>query len=180
LKIIETKIKNLHILESELFADDRGSFSRMYCHNILKEIVSKPIAQINLSFTTKKGTVRGLHMQTEPHQETKIIKCLSGSVFDVAVDMREGSETFLQWNSVTLTSNDNRAYLIPEGFAHGFQALEDNTQLLYLHTNYYSKNDEFGFLFNDPIIGINWPLKPKGLSERDKAHSMISKDFKGF
>lgn len=180
MKIIETKIKNLHILESELFADDRGSFSRMYCHNILKEIVPKPIAQINLSFTAQKGTIRGLHMQTEPYQETKIIKCLSGSVFDVAVDMREGSETFLQWNSVTLASNDNRAYLIPEGFAHGFQALEDNTQLLYLHTNYYSKNDEFGFLFNDPAIGINWPLKPKGLSGRDKAHSMISKDFKGF
>ena len=93
--------------------------------------------------------------------------------------MRKGSKTFLEWNSVTLTSNNNQAYLIPEGFAHGFQALEDNTQLLYMHTNYYSKKDEFGFLFNDPAIGINWPLRPQGLSERDKTHSMI-KNFKGF
>ena len=180
MKIIETKIENLYILESELFADDRGRFSRLYCHNILKEIVPKSIAQINLSFTAKKGTVRGLHMQTKPYQETKIIQCLSGSVHDVAVDMRKGSKTFLHSNSVTLTSIDNRAYLIPEGFAHGFQALEDNTQLLYLHTNYYSRNDEFGFLFNDSAIGINWPLKPTGISERDKAHSRLNKDFKGF
>ena len=179
MKIIKTKIKNLYILESELFVDDRGSFSRLYCNNILKEIVPKTISQINLSVTERKGTVRGLHMQTEPYQETKIIKCLSGSVFDVAVDMRKGSKTFLQWNSVKLDSNDNRAYLIPEGFAHGFQVLENNSQLLYLHTNNYSKEDEFGFLYNDPAIGINWPLKPEGLSERDKSHSII-KNFIGF
>jgi len=180
MRLIETYIDDLLILKSDQFVDDRGSFSRVYCQEELLKLTDQKIAQINISNTSKKGTLRGLHIQKKPFHEIKIIQCIKGSVYDVALDMRKESKTFLKSNGIKLSSKDNLAYFIPAGFAHGFQALEDDCSLLYFHTNFYSKNHESGFLYNDSAFDINWPLNPINLSNRDQSFNPITNNFKGY
>lgn len=159
--------------------DNRGSFSRLFCKEELSAVFDGNIAQINHSITNKKGSVRGLHFQYSPNTEIKIVKCIKGSVFDVIVDIREGSDTFLQWFGIILSKDNMSEILIPRGFAHGFQTLEDNSELLYLHSEVYTPGNEGALNVNDPLLGINWPLPFADISERDCSHSMIQSDFKG-
>lgn len=139
----------------------------------------KPIVQINHTLTIRKGTVRGMHFQYPPHAEAKIVSCLSGKIFDVVLDIRRKSETFLHWHGEELSGENRQSLYIPEGFAHGFQALSDNCELLYLHTAPYTKNAEGAFNTIDPRLAIRWPLPITEMSERDKNHPFIDVDFLG-
>ncbi|MFX1590950.1 MAG: dTDP-4-dehydrorhamnose 3,5-epimerase family protein [Promethearchaeota archaeon] len=139
----------------------------------------KEIVQINNSVTKLKGSVRGMHFQYPPKAEIKIIKCIKGKVFDVAVDIRKNSTTFLEWHGEVLTEDNFIMLYIPQGFAHGFQTLEDNTELLYLHTEFYSPEFEGGLLYNDPILNITWPLDVADISQRDMKHPLLTDEFKG-
>jgi dTDP-4-dehydrorhamnose 3,5-epimerase len=180
MKIIEAKIADLKIIKSESLQDNRGFFSRFFCAKELQLILNEQkIVQINSSITNNVGTIRGMHYQNNPCSETKIIRCLKGRVYDVAVDLRKDSTTFLKWQGIELTPESNLAYVIPEGFAHGFQVLEEGSQLLYLHTAFYSPEHEDGFRFDDPKINISWPLNPTDLSEKDKSYAYIKEQFKG-
>lgn len=177
---METKLQGLYFICPKPKIDDRGYFERLFCIDEFKELgLNKHIININHSFTKKIGTVRGLHFQHPPFQEIKIIICLKGSVYDVAVDIRANSPTFLQWHGETLQESSRNMMLIPEGFAHGFQTLEDNVELLYLHTNFYSKQYESGLNYKDPALNISWSLSVTDVSERDKNYDFLSIDFKG-
>ena len=177
---LPTSLVNLSVIHRRPFEDDRGSFARLFCAEEFREIsLSKPIVQINHSFTRRKGAVRGLHFQYAPHAETKIVTCLKGSIFDVAVDLRPDSPTFLRWHGEALSGGNRRSLVIPEGFAHGFQTLEEDCELLYFHTDYYVPAAEGGLNVADPRVGIDWPLPIADLSERDRTHPCISADFAG-
>lgn len=179
LKILPTPLSGLYIIEPNSFIDERGSFSRVYCEDELAELVGVEIKQINHSITKQKGSVRGLHFQYEPDAELKMVKCIRGSVFDVVVDIRKKSPTFLQHFSLELSEENQKMILIPKGFAHGFQTLEDDTQLLYLHSSVYSPQNEGALHVNDPHLGIKWPMKMKNLSQRDTKHTFIDESFEG-
>ena len=125
------------------------------------------------------GAVRGLHFQHPPHAEMKLVRCLKGKVWDVAVDLRAGSSTFMQWHAEEMSPKNSRMLVIPEGCAHGFQVLEKNSELLYLHTSFYAPGFEGGVLFSDPRLNISWPLPVTDLSERDRHHPLIAPDFMG-
>lgn len=180
MNFIETKLKGSFVITTEPIGDNRGSFSRLFCEKEFEEIgLKKKIVQINNSFNKQKGAVRGLHYQKPPFSEIKIIKCIKGSVMDFIVDIRKNSNTLLQWTSVELSSNNNKMIYIPEGFAHGFQTLEDNTELLYFHTEFYNKESEGALNIFDNKIGINLPIEVSEISEKDKMHELISDKFKG-
>jgi len=178
LSFIPTKIQGSYLLRRKLNIDERGTFSRIYCNKELNRInIEKPISQINFSETALKGTVRGMHFQLKPYQETKIVTCLKGSVFDVVVDLRYTSPTFLKWHSEILSSENKNSLVIPEGCAHGFQTLEQNCKLLYLHTEMYSPESERTIHIMDSILGINWPIKVSNLSNKDSRGAFINESF---
>lgn len=180
MNLVETSIPGAWTIESTAFQDNRGAFSRLFCSRELQAIVSqRTIVQINHSITHCVGAIRGLHFQNPPHVEMKIVRCLRGRVFDVAVDLRHGSPTFLKWAAVELTPENGLAFVIPEGCAHGFQVLEEDSELLYLHSAFYTPDREGAVRFDDPRIGINWPLAPTDLSARDLSHQYLKEDFKG-
>jgi dTDP-4-dehydrorhamnose 3,5-epimerase len=171
----ETPLKDVYIIENEPHHDNRGYFERLYCKNELLAIgLFKEIVQVNHSFSKKRGTLRGLHFQVPPSTETRIIKCIKGSVFDVALDLRKKSPTFLEWYGIELNAENNRMLFIPEGFAHGFQTLKSNTELLYFHTGYYNQSKEGAVNYSDPLFKIQIPLKVTEISERDKNHLYIT------
>lgn len=177
---LPTPLADLSVICRKTITDSRGSFGRLFCVEEFKEIgLSKPIVQINRSITRRKGVVRGLHFQYPPHAETKIVSCLKGKVFDVAVDLRSGSPTFLCWHGEVLSAGNQKAFYVPEGFAHGFQTLEEDSELLYFHTNYYVPTAEGALNVVDTKLGINWPLAISELSERDSTHPFIESDFSG-
>ncbi len=180
IKIEEKSIGGVFEIESQRFSDQRGSFLRIYCHETLKDILSdRNISQINHSVTREVGTVRGMHFQYPPFAEMKIIQCVRGRVFDVAVDLRQGSDTFLQWTATVLSPENSNALVIPEGFAHGFQTLENDSELIYLHTRPYVSTSEGAIIYNDPRVSINWPLTPVNISPRDQTHQMLAAEFRG-
>ena len=161
--------------------DSRGLFERLYCQDFLDNYLhSNSIIQINHSVTSEKGAVRGLHMQLGDSAEYKIVSCISGKVFDVAVDLRRNSKTFLKSCSVTLSPQKYNSFLIPPGVAHGFQCLDDDSELLYFHTANYSPKDEFGVNYQDPKLHIDWPLLPNNISDRDLSFKNLTDDFSGF
>ena len=177
---IQTPLSGLKLLQRKTTEDHRGFFSRFYCFDELSTAgIMKPIVQINHSCTTKKGTVRGLHFQYSPYAENKIISCVKGEVFDVAVDVRSSSPTFLQWYGVILSSKNKQSLIVPEGFAHGFQALSDDCELIYLSTAPYSGASEDAINAKDKKLSIIWPLPISDLSEKDAKQPFISSEFKG-
>lgn len=179
-KFIATPIEGLTIVERQIARDHRGLFSRFFCAEELAAIgFQLPIAQINHTLTARKGAVRGLHFQHPPHAEDKFVSCLRGEIFDVAVDLRRGSPTFLQWHGEILSAGNARSLLIPKGFAHGFQALTDDCELLYLHSKVYSAAAEGALNFGDQAIGIAWPLPFTDISARDAEHPHLTHDFTG-
>lgn len=160
--------------------DARGFLSRLYCADEFAAAgLAKPLSQINVTLTRKKGTVRGMHFQRPPHAEAKIVSCLRGEVFDVAIDVRHRSSTFLRWHAEILSSANERALLIPEGFAHGFQALTDDCELLYLHTAAFEPSAEGALNAVDPRLGIAWALDITEMSDRDRRHPMVPVEFEG-
>lgn len=180
MKLTESPIAGVWIVESDAFQDNRGAFSRLFCADEEQAILGeRRIVQINHSLTRAIGAVRGLHYQKPPQAEMKIVRCLRGRVLDVAVDLRRGSPTFLQWTATELTPNNRLAFIIPEGCAHGFQVLEENSELLYFHTAFYTPAAEGAVRFDDPAIGIDWPLPPTDLSARDMNHPILDKGFEG-
>lgn len=176
----ETKIQGLYIAELEPLSDERGFFARAYCNKELERInIEKPIKQINHSLTSIVGAIRGMHYQNSPYAEIKMVRCIAGEVFDVAIDLRKDSDTFLQWHGEYLNSENFKMMVIPEGFAHGFQVIKSNSELLYFHTESYVQKVESGVLFNDKKIGIEWPLQVTDISGRDLKHNLITKEFTG-
>jgi len=177
---LSTGFDGLKIIHRLPVIDDRGSFTRLFCAEEFQAVgMKKPIVQINRSENRDKGMVRGLHFQYPPDSETKIVSCLKGAVFDVLVDLRAGSKTFLHWCADVLLADDQNAFYIPEGFAHGFQTLEDDCILLYFHTAFYTSAAEGAFNVKDPRLNISWPLPITKMSDRDKVHPFISEDFSG-
>jgi len=180
MKIRDTEIHGAHVVETEPFQDNRGAFARLYCARELAPVVGdRQVVQINHSLTRAAGAVRGLHYQRSPHAEMKIVRCLKGRVFDVAVDLRRGSPTFLRWIACELSPQNRQALVVPEGCAHGFQVLEPDSELLYLHTAYYTREAEGAVRYDDPRVGVAWPLAPTDLSERDRSHPLLTPDFNG-
>ena len=147
--------------------------------NCEKPCVLKPIVQINRSLTLRRGAVRGMHFQYPPHAETKIVSCLKGEIFDVAIDVRANSPTFLQWHGAILSAENCQSLLIPEGFAHGFQTLTDDCELLYLHTAPHTPQSEGALNAQDSRVGIAWPEPITEMSDRDQSHPQVSADFQG-
>ncbi|MBT9584582.1 dTDP-4-dehydrorhamnose 3,5-epimerase family protein [bacterium] len=180
MKVHITPLVGVVSVESTPLRDSRGSFFRAFCDLELQEhLTAQPIRQINVSRTEQVGAVRGLHFQYPPAAEIKLVRCLRGRVWDVAVDLRSGSPTFLGWHAEELTPESNRMLLIPAGCAHGFQVLEAGSELLYLHTERYQPELEGGLRFDDPALGIGWPLPPCDLSVRDQGHPWIGPEFAG-
>ncbi len=179
-EFIRTPLEGLTVVERRLIEDHRGFLARFYCAGEFAEAgVRKPIAQINHTLTRQRGTVRGMHFQRPPHAEMKIVSCLRGSICDVVVDVRRGSPTFLQWHGEVLSAENRRALVVPEGMAHGFQALSDDCEILYLVTAAYAPDAEGGLLPTDPRLDIRWPLPITDLSERDRKHPVIALAFEG-
>lgn len=173
-------IAGVRIVESRVIADPRGEFARLFDLDLLGEVHgARPIVQVNRSLTRQPGTVRGLHYQAAPALEAKWVRCLRGRVFDVAVDLRKGSPTFLKHVAVELSAGQANALFIPEGCAHGFQALEPDSELLYLHTAPYAPLHEGGLRCDDPALAIAWPLPISGLSQRDAGFAPIGANFEG-
>ena len=178
--ILPTPLQGLRLLRRKPVGDTRGFLERMFCAHELSHILGgKSIAQINRTLTSNRGTVRGMHLQHPPHTETKFVTCVRGEAFDVAVDVRTGSPTFLQWHGALLTQDNNTTLVIPEGFAHGFQALSDNCELLYFHTAAHRAESEGALNAQDPRLAIKWPLEITQQSERDKSHALIAPTFQG-
>jgi dTDP-4-dehydrorhamnose 3,5-epimerase len=179
-KFTRTALAGVVVVETTPVADHRGAIARLYCERELATIVDeRRIVQINHSRTVTVGAVRGMHFQRPPHAEMKLVRCLKGRVWDVAVDVRAGSPTFLQWHAVELAPDNALMLVIPEGCAHGFQVLEPESELLYLHTAFYAPEAEGAIPCNDPRLGIPWPLPVAGLSQRDASHPSITSDFRG-
>jgi dTDP-4-dehydrorhamnose 3,5-epimerase len=178
--IHSTPLSGLWVVQRKVIEDSRGFFSRFFCAEEFRAAgLNKPIAQINHTYTVKKGAVRGLHFQHPPYSEDKIVSCLRGEVFDVAVDIRKGSPTFLHWHGEILTAANRKSLLLPEGFAHGFQTMTENCELLYLHSIPFHPEVEGTLNVAEPKIGIDWPIAITELSERDRNHPFINADFEG-
>jgi dTDP-4-dehydrorhamnose 3,5-epimerase len=175
-----TPIRGVVVVQRQRREDARGFLSRLYCVDELAAAgMDASIAQINQTLTRRAGTIRGMHYQEPPHAETKLVSCLHGEVFDVAVDLRRRSPTFLMWHAEILSPENERALLIPRGMAHGFQTLTDECELLYLHTATYAPEAERALNALDPRLAIHWPRGVTEMSERDGSHPMVSAAFEG-
>jgi dTDP-4-dehydrorhamnose 3,5-epimerase len=180
MNLIETPLKGAFVVKTEPFKDSRGFFARLFCNGSLKEIIENiSISQINYSHTIEKGSIRGLHFQYPPKAEVKMVRCLNGSAFDVIVDIRRNSPTFLKWYGEIISGDNFKMMYIPKGFAHGFQTLEANCSLLYLHSESYDPSCEGALRYNDPMLEIKWPLTAAQISERDLNHPLLTPGFSG-
>ena len=180
MNVTSTRIAGVMVVQTTPIADHRGAFQRLFCDRELGELTGgRHIVQINHSRTIQAGSLRGVHFQAPPHAEMKFVRCLSGRVWDVAVDLRAGSPTFLHWHAEELSADNARMLVIPEGCAHGFQSLEPESELLYLHTAHYTSTAEGGVRYDDPALDIPWPLPVTDVSERDRLHPLITSDFLG-
>lgn len=180
MKILDTPIAGLHEIRTAPNGDARGRFTRLFCEQELAPIrPNLHFTQINLSETRGRATLRGMHYQMPPAAEAKLIHCLRGRVFDVAVDIRAESPTFLRWHAVELAEDADNAVFIPGGFAHGFQTLTNDALLLYMHTAPWTPTFEAGLRYDDPHLAISWPLAVTTVSERDQGYALIDDAFTG-
>jgi dTDP-4-dehydrorhamnose 3,5-epimerase len=180
MKSIATKIAGVHVIETTSLTDQRGSFTRMFCARELEPILKgQDIAQVNHSKNIKAGTVRGLHFQRPPHAEKKFVRCIRGRIWDVALDLRAGSPTFLKWHAEELREDNQKMLLIPEGCAHGVQALEDGSEFLYFNTQFYAPESEGGIRYSDPACAVKWPLPVTVTSQKDSSFPLLGADFRG-
>jgi len=178
--VTELPLSGLKRIERQRLGDSRGFLSRLFCADELEASGwTKPIVQINHTYTAKSGTVRGMHFQQPPHAEQKLVSCIRGEVWDVAVDIRTKSPTFLHWHAERLSANNGCALLIPEGFAHGFQTLTDDVELLYCHSAAHSSGAESGLNPHDSRLAISWPQTVSEISIRDSQSQLITSAFEG-
>ena len=167
----ETKLSGAFIIDVQRLRDERGFFGRSWCEDeFAAHGIFLPPVQANLSSNPSRGTLRGMHYQLPPHEETKLVRCTRGSIVDVIVDLREESPTYKQWLAVELTADSYRMLFVPGRFAHGFLTLEDNTDVAYQVSAKYTPGAERGLRWNDPAIGIEWPFEPILVSAKDAAH----------
>lgn len=179
-KVSATPLPDLLCLERQLLGDERGFLSRLFCLETLTQLGwSNTVEAVNHSFSAEKGTVRGMHYQLAPYAESKLVTCLQGVIWDVAVDLRPNSPTFLQWHSEILSEENHKSLLIPAGFAHGFQTLSDNVALIYCHSNRYDQASERGLSPQDPTLAIKWPLAISQISVRDREQTWLDSSFSG-
>ena len=171
----ETPLKNAYVIELERIEDERGFFARFWCIREFEEHGLNPnLAQCNISFNAKKGTLRGMHYQAAPHEEAKLVRCTKGQLYDVIIDLRPESPSFKQWFGIELTAENRRAIYIPEGFAHGFQSLEHGTEVFYQMSELYHPESARGVRFNDPAFGIEWPLSNPNTSPKDSTYKRFT------
>jgi dTDP-4-dehydrorhamnose 3,5-epimerase len=167
----QTGLKGAYIVDPERIEDDRGFFARAWCRREFAEHgLSTDLAQCNISFNRRKGTLRGMHFQTTPRAEARVVRCTAGAIYDVIVDLRPDSDTFKQWIGVELTAESRRLLYIPEGLAHGFLTLSDNVEVFYQMSEFYSAEHARGVRWNDPAFGIEWPGEVVVISERDRGY----------
>ena len=179
-EVQKTDIFGIFTISSNPFQDKRGRFSRLFDRDLLAAAqIDRPIIQINHSLTRQIGALRGMHFQKAPFLEAKWVRCIRGRVYDVAVDLRHGSPTFLNHVAIELSEEASNAIFIPEGCAHGFQVIEPDSELLYLHTAQYAPQAEGGVRWDDPRLAIAWPLPAVDISQRDMGHPLLSESFEG-
>jgi len=168
---IESKLEGAYLLEIEPINDNRGFFTRTFCVNEFKNNgLCTNFVQQNLSYNKKKGTLRGLHFQEAPYAETKLIQCVNGEIYDVIVDIRENSDTYMQWEAFLLNSENRKIVYVPKGFAHGFLTLTDNCSVIYMVDEFYAPGSERGIAYNDKRLNIKWPIKKNIIiSNKDKS-----------
>ena len=166
----ETELAGACIVDLDRLEDNRGFFARAWCQREFAERgLETRVAQCNTSLSTLRGTLRGMHFQREPVEETKTIRCIAGALYDVIIDLRPGSPTFKRWIGIELTAKDRRMMYVPRGFAHGFQTLEDDTEAFYMVSEFHTPEAEGGVRWNDPAFGIEWPVTPPTqMSEKDR------------
>jgi dTDP-4-dehydrorhamnose 3,5-epimerase len=170
MRFTEVHLKGAYIVELEKLSDERGFFARSWCKKEFERHGLKPyVVQANVSFNKKKGTLRGMHYQTSPHEETKLVRCTRGAIYDVIIDLRPDSPTYKQWLGVELTANNYKMLYVPENFAHGFQTLQDNTEVTYQVSQFYAPGAEKGIRWEDRAFGIEWPLEVQVISDKDKS-----------
>lgn len=175
-----TPLDGVMVAETRQFSDHRGGFGRLFCEQDLAPVIgARRIVQVNHSRTRAQGAIRGLHFQRSPHAEMKFVRCIAGRVWDVAVDLRRASPTFLHWHAEELSPQNGRMLVVPEGCAHGFQVLEEDSQMLYLHTAFYAPDAEGGVAYDDPRLAIPWPLAPTDVSDGDRRRIHLTHDFTG-
>lgn len=175
-----TPLNGLLVVKRQPRCDDRGAVERLFCPTLFETCFpGRTVRQVNRTITHAKGTVRGMHFQSPPHAELKFVQCLRGAVYDVVVDLRRGSTTFLQWHAEHLSQDNSHGLLIPEGFAHGLQTLEDETELLYVHSADYVSGSEGGIDALEPRLNIPWPLEVTDRSPRDRTHPALDDQFEG-
>lgn len=180
MKIHATPLSGMHIIELDWRNDSRGGFARLFCEQGLADILgSRHIVQANYSLNEHLGSIRGMHFQHSPHAEMKFIACVRGAVWDVAVDLRSNSSTYLRWHGLKLSADHRTMVVIPEGFAHGFQVLESGSELIYFHTAAYVPTSEAGLRYDDPALDIRWPIAVGEVSERDRNLPIVDKSFSG-
>lgn len=180
MKLKEVAFKAVHWFERPCHQDERGSFSRLFCSDTFDQFgLETQIVQLNQATNARAGTLRGMHYQIPPAAETKYVTCISGSVWDVVADLRQGSPTYLSWKAFELAAELPSVLVIPPGFAHGYLTLADDSHLIYGHTASYQPELEAAIRFDDPAVGIDWPNAPAVISNRDQEHPMISKQFEG-
>lgn len=180
IELYDTPLAGLKLLQRKPLGDKRGYLERLFCAEELGEVMAeKPILQINHTLTEEPYTIRGMHFQYAPHTETKLVSCLRGEVFDVAVDLRPESPTFLQWHSEILSAENFKTLAVPDGFAHGFQTLTKNCELIYLHTSSYYPQSEGALNPLDKKLAIDWPENVSCISDRDASHPMLEDGFEG-
>lgn len=171
----ELVLKGVYLITPEKKEDDRGFFARVFCsEEFAKRNLKTNLIQCNVSYNKQKGTLRGMHYQVAPHAEVKIVRCTAGAICDTIIDMRPESETFRKWASVTLSAENRCLLYVPEGFAHGYQTLMDESEVFYQATAAYSAEAERGIRWNDPAVGIRWPLPVSVISLKDRNHSLFS------
>ena len=167
----ETNLKGAFLIELDKLQDERGFFARSYCQREFEEHGLNPrVVQCNVSYNIKKGTMRGMHYQVPPYEEAKLVRCIKGAIYDVIIDLRPDSQTYMKHYGVQLDSENRSMLFVPEGFAHGFLTLEDNTEVFYQMSEFYAPGSARGFRWNDPAFGIEWPMEIKVISERDRTY----------
>ena len=176
----ETRLKGAFSISLQKVEDDRGFFARIWCHDeFTSNGLNARLVQASLSFNKLKGTLRGMHYQLAPHAETKLVRCTRGAIYDVIVDLRQDSPTYLEWLGVELTADNHDMLYVPEGFAHGFQTLEDGAEVTYHVTEFYTPGAEGGLRYNDPAVGIVWPLPVEVVSAKDAGWPLIERTAAG-
>ncbi len=169
MKVVQTKLKDLLIVEPNVFGDHRGWFCESYNEKVFRKIgINIKFKQDNHSYSKQKGVLRGLHFQNEPYAQSKLVRCTRGKIWDVAVDLRKSSQTYLKWFGIELTPDNHKMLFIPQGFAHGFITLEENSEVQYKVDNFYNPKTDRTILYKDPEININWPLYEVVLSDKDQ------------